>query len=78
MFREHAPLIAVTTVLSILLYLAFRDLRNLHAGVDALAAQMQLPLVAEPDQVSVAPALTQPATPEPAAEPATKAAAKRA
>lgn len=37
MLREHAPLIAVSTVIAILFYLVFRDLRGLRAAI-ALAA----------------------------------------
>lgn len=36
MLREHAPLIAVSTVIAVMFYLVFRDLRGLRAAVNAL------------------------------------------
>lgn len=36
MLREHAPLIAVSTVIAIMFYLVFRDLRGLRAAMTSL------------------------------------------
>ena len=36
MLREHAPLIAVSTVIAVMFYLVFRDLRGLRAALIAL------------------------------------------
>lgn len=91
MLREHAPLIVVTTIFSILIYLVFRDLRSVRAGLEALAAQClsdappSLPPAAHSTPEASLPALK--ATPEPptaqptvapAAQPATKSSGKRA
>ena len=38
MLREHAPLIAVSTVIAILFYLVFRDLRGLRAAISLVAS----------------------------------------
>ena len=38
MLREHAPLIALSTVIAIMFYLVFRDLRSLHKDVGSFQA----------------------------------------
>lgn len=39
--RAHAPLVVLAIVSAVLFYLLFRDLRSVHAGLDALAASQQ-------------------------------------
>lgn len=52
MLREHAPLIAVSTVIAIMFYLVFRDLRGLHATLDlARAASAAKPAAVEVPQL---------------------------
>lgn len=59
MLREHAPLIAVSAVVAILFYLVFRDLRGLHAELDALNSSSAMALVED----------ARPTPPEPTATP---------
>ena len=48
MLREHAPLIAVSTVIAIMFYLVFRDVRGLRAAVTALHVASGPPAVLPP------------------------------
>jgi glycerol-3-phosphate acyltransferase PlsY len=62
MFREHAPLIAVTAAVSLLFYLVFRDLRSMRSMLEMVTAAPQMATVEalateEPDATSTPPAL---------------------
>jgi hypothetical protein len=66
MLRAHAPLIAVSTVIAIVLYLIFRDLKSLRAtlttveaavaAANAAVRQMQARPTERPDRANVPPA----------------------
>lgn len=68
MLREHAPLIALAAVTSVLFYLVFRDLRSLRAELGAAAMMAS---AAQADEVQVVrPALSAPPLPTPGVGPA--------
>lgn len=64
MLREHAPLIAVAVVVSVLFYLVFRDLRGLRAQVEAACLT---PVAQFDEEEREGPAASLPAAPEPVA-----------
>jgi hypothetical protein len=69
MLQQHAPLIAVTAVLCILLYLVFRDLKSLRVDLNALAALTAAPsppaVVSKPETAAQAKASDPPPPPSP-------------
>lgn len=63
MLRAHAPLIAVSTVIAIMFYLVFRDLKSLRATL----ATVQAACAALSASLSAAPASAAPRAPGPPA-----------
>ena len=70
MLREHIPLIAVTAVIAILMYLIFRDLRSLRAGLDSLTTQVFAGDTLQLPSLTASPTSAPPESVPPSSEPA--------